>query len=231
MTGGFLGSKGERFASELPAQRNASDQRLAELQAALQAFDRGAYPPVLNRALDAAERNLRDLDATRVPSAAWGSVARKPLGYYTRTIGSLLAVGRQGMLLSDDREVTRLATAYSNFSHAKERAGIERALLNIVFGANRFSTDLLARFLANAAGQNVYLHEFEVAAGDEQKQFYRQKVTGREVAEAERMKQLAMEGLDGRPLGVERRSVVRDDHCQDQPAQGRGGPAGRDLLP
>ena len=202
MTGGFLGSKGERFASELPTQRSAADEKLAVLTAALQEFERDAYPPVLHRALDAAERNLRDLGATRNAVSSLGITGAEAIGYYTRTIGSLLAVGRQGMLLSDDRDITRLATAYSNFSHAKEKAGIERALLNIVFGANRFSTDLLSRFLANAAGQNVYLHEFEVAAADEQKQYYRQKVTGREVTEAERMKQVAMEGLDGRPLGV-----------------------------
>jgi methyl-accepting chemotaxis protein len=202
MTGGFLASKGERFGSELPTQRGASDRSLAELQAALQDFDRGAYPPVLNQALDTAERNLRELSATRGSVSSQGISGAEAIGYYTRTIASLLSVGRQGMLLSDDRSITRLATAYSNFSHAKERAGIERALLNIVFGANRFNTDLLARFLANAAGQNVYLHEFEVAASDEQKQFYGRTVTGPEVAEADRMKQIAMEGIDGRDLGV-----------------------------
>ena len=43
MTGGFLGSKGAKFASELPAQRSETDKRAAELNAFLKSFDAGRH--------------------------------------------------------------------------------------------------------------------------------------------------------------------------------------------
>ncbi|OOG24241.1 hypothetical protein B1C78_09145 [Thioalkalivibrio denitrificans] len=203
MTGGFLASRGERFASELPAQRTQSDRMLGELNTTLQAFDRSGQSADLIQALNAAERDLRELDSTRGAISNHSIAGADALGYYTRTIASLLSVGRQAMLLSDDREVTRLATAYSNLSHAKERAGIERAVLNVVFGAGSFTPEMVERFLSNAAAQATYFHEFEVAAGEQQMQFFRQTVSGREVEASERMVRTAVEGIDGRPLNVD----------------------------
>ncbi|MFZ5620024.1 MAG: methyl-accepting chemotaxis protein [Pseudomonadota bacterium] len=203
MTGGFLGSKGQRFAAELPAQRAETDRRLAALKTALQGFDRSAYPAVLGHALDETQRNLGELGSIRGAVGSQSISGADATGYYSRTIGSLLAVGRQGMLLSDDREVTRLAAAYSNLSHAKEHVGIERALLNVVFATDRFGTEMVARFLANAAAEDVYFREFAVAASDAQMTFFRQKLTGRAVEEADRMKKVAMQGIDGRSLGVD----------------------------
>ncbi len=203
MTGGFLGSKGQRYATELPAQRAESDRRLTALKEALQGFDRTAYPAVLGQALDEAQRHLGDLGSIRGAVGSQSISGTDATGYYTRTIGSLLATGRQGMLLSDDHEVTRLAASYSNLSHAKEYVGIERALLNVVFATDRFSTDMVARFLSNAAAADMYFKEFETAANDGQLAFFRQKVAGHAVEEADRMKKAALEGIDGRSLGVD----------------------------
>ncbi len=203
MTGGFIGSKGQRFATELPAQRAESDRRLVAIKEALGDFDRAAYPEVLGQALDETQRQLRELGSIRSAVSSESISGTDATGYYTRTIDSLLAIGRQGMLLSDDREVTRLAAAYSNLSHAKERVGIERALLNVVFAADRFTADMVTRFLSNAAGQDVYFKEFEVAANAGQMAFFRQKVAGHAVEEVDRMKKVALEGFDGRSLGMD----------------------------
>ena len=43
MTAGFLGSSGKQFQVELPAQRSATDRKVAELRGFLQGFDAAAY--------------------------------------------------------------------------------------------------------------------------------------------------------------------------------------------
>src|SRR3972149_4585709 len=54
MTAGFLGSSGKQFQAELPAQRSATDRKVAELRGFLQGFDAAAYGSQFAGALSAA---------------------------------------------------------------------------------------------------------------------------------------------------------------------------------
>ena len=47
------------------------------------------------------------------------------------------------------------------------------------------------------------MHEFEATAEPRQFELYKKTVTGREVEESARMKQIAFDGNDGRKLGVD----------------------------
>ena len=203
MTGGFLGSKGQKFAAELPAQRKEADKRLAELKETLKGFDKSHHDSALVRTLDEAMRYLDDLNAKRDAVSGFSIAGAEALGYYTRTVGAMLLIARQTMLHTDDSRLTRLAASYSNLSHVKERAGIERAVLTNVFAAGKFNPDLLARFLTNDAAQDVYLLEFQATASAPQQEFYKQKLAGHATEETARMKKIALEGVDGRKLGVD----------------------------
>ncbi len=203
MTGGFLGSKGRIFAAELPAQRQEVDKRLAELKEALKGFDKSQYDSALAKALETSMGQLDGLPAKRDAVSGFNIAGAEAIGYYTRTIGAMLLVARQAMLLSNDSRLTQLAASYSNLSHAKERTGVERAVLTNVFAAGKFNLELLARFLTNASAQDVYLHEFQATASAPQREFYKQKLVGQAVEETARMKKIALDGADGRKLGVD----------------------------
>ena len=75
------------------------------------------------------------------------------------------------------------ATAYANLLSAKERTGIERAVLTNVFAVDKFTPETVSRFLSNAAAADVYLREFEATATPAQAEFYKARLTGREVEE------------------------------------------------
>ena len=92
MTGGFLGSKGEKFRSELPGQRKDSDRQIHALKDALKGFDAAAYDAALGHALDEIGRNLDGLAAKRDAVSALGISGPEAIGYYTGTVGSMLAV-------------------------------------------------------------------------------------------------------------------------------------------
>ncbi len=203
MTGGFLGSKGQRFATELVSQRKEVDGRVDELRGALTSFDRGGYDASLAESLDTATRLLDELPSKRDAVTRFAISVPDAIGYYTQTIGAMLQVTRRAVLITGDGVLTQLLAAYSNLSHAKERVGIERALLTGVFSAGKFSSDSLVRFLTNRSAQDVYLREFESTASTEQRELFARTIVGQAVDEAQRLEKIALEGTDGRELGVD----------------------------
>ncbi len=203
MTGGFLGSKGQKFTAELTAQRKESDARVEELRQTLASFDRPHYDASLIESLDLAVQLLGELPVKRQAVSNFAIAVPDAIGYYTQTIGAMLQVTRKAMLLTGDGALTQRLAAYSNLSHAKERVGIERAVLTGVFSTGKFNGESLVRFLTNTSAQDVYLREFQGTASVEQRELYAHEVVGAAVDEAARLKTVALAGIDGRDLDVD----------------------------
>jgi methyl-accepting chemotaxis protein len=203
MSASFIGSKGIKFAAELPAQRFKTDKALETLQATLKSFDAGSYSAGLKAMLDTAVSNLGELAAKRSIISALGMEGTQSSAYYSKTISSLLDVPAQVSTLSSHSEISRLASSYSSLLKAKERAGMERALLTTVFAADQFTTDTQSRFLKNISAQDVYTDMFLAYALDSQKEFYTAKVAGAAVDEVARMKKIAMDKGTEPGLGID----------------------------
>jgi len=202
MTAGFLASKGQQFANQLPLQRKDTDQKRKELDEALTGFNRGAYDVAIGQMLDDSGNNLKDLSSKRSRVTAQKIRGVDAISFYSRTIDSLLNIPRRASTMSDDAKVTQRALAYSNLLQSKERAGRDRALLSNAFAANRFTPGLAVRYRANDAQEKTYLDEFLFAATPEQKSFYKSKHTGQAVTEVARLKRLADKRTGGKKLGV-----------------------------
>lgn len=203
MSASFISSKGLKFAVELPLQRAKTDKSVQALQTTLKNFDAGRYSDELKSLLDVATGNLGELAAKRVIISSLGIDAVQSSAYYSNTIGSLLDIPAQVSTLSSHSEISRLASSYSNLLKAKERAGMERALLATVFVADRFSPDTRSRFLKNLAAQDVYTDIFLVYALDSQKAFYKTKVSGPAVDEVARIKKVAIDKGSESGLGID----------------------------
>ncbi|MBI5439553.1 MAG: nitrate- and nitrite sensing domain-containing protein, partial [Nitrosomonadales bacterium] len=203
MTAGFLGSQGVKFASELPAQRSETDKKTGELKQALTAFNTDQFDPSLKNLLNEAWENIDGLGAKRNAVSALSIPVPEALGYYTKTIGSSLDIPNQTSTLSSDSQVARLASAYAALLWAKERAGQERAILTGVLAADKFTPEIFARFLSNTAGQDVYMKVFATYALDEQKEFYKNKVSGPAVEEVALIKKTVVEKVNEKSLGLD----------------------------
>ncbi|MDD5249773.1 MAG: methyl-accepting chemotaxis protein [Rhodocyclaceae bacterium] len=203
MSAGFIGSKGANFAAELPRQREEVTKRQAELDRQLAAFDAAAYGGGLQEYLAAAGKLLSDLAATRKAVTAFDIGAPQAIAYYTNTIGALLAVVGQTASLSGDADVTRLAAAYDALLQAKESAGLERAVLSNVMGADKFTPDMLVRFLSVSASEDTWLKVFQVYASPDQAGFFKRKLAGPAVDEVRRIKQAALEKMNEPSLAMD----------------------------
>jgi methyl-accepting chemotaxis protein len=203
MSASFIASKGAKFVDELPVQRAKTDKSIETLQATLKSFDPGSYSDELNRLLSNSVSYLAELGAKRDSIIALGMDATQSSTYYSKAIGSLLEIPAQVSTLSSHSEISRLASSYSSLLKAKERAGIERALLATVFAADQFTPDTQSRFLKNFSAQEVYTDMFFASALDSQKEFYKSKVSGPAVDEIERIKKVAIDKGNGPGLGID----------------------------
>ncbi|MGZ5578814.1 MAG: nitrate- and nitrite sensing domain-containing protein [Methylobacter sp.] len=203
MSASFISSNGAKFAAELVEQRKKTDQAVQALQSAHNRFDASDNNATLKTLLETAFGNLGELTAKRTAVSAFAIDAVQSSAYYTKTIASLLNLPAQVPILSSRSDISHLAFAYSSLLNAKERTGIERALLSTVFVADRFTPDSQSRFLKNLSAQDVYTDMFFAYALDSQKAFYKTKISGPAVDEVAQIKKLALEkGLDA-GLGVD----------------------------
>jgi len=203
MSAGFIGSKGANFASELPRQREASDKRRQELMNALAGFDAAHFGTPFAGLLATGKQQLDGLTEKRQAVTALSIPGPEAIGYYSKTIAALLAVPAQLAALSPDKDIARQASAYGAFLQAKERAGIERATLSNVFGAGRFSPEMLVRYVRNAAEQDNWLGIFEQYATPEHARFAAQKMQGAAVDEVAATKKAALARMNEESLGMD----------------------------
>jgi methyl-accepting chemotaxis protein len=201
MSSGFIGSQGVKFAAELPAQRMETDKRLREYHDALASFDASPYGQDLATLMSAAEHSLGDLNGKRDAVSGLKIPAAEAIGYYSTGIEQLLAIPSHVTTLSDNSAITRRALAYANLLQAKERSGIERAILSNVFVQNHFTPEMLGRFLANDAAQQVYLANFRFFADADQRGFFDAKLIGAEVEEAASIEKNALAHAESDNLG------------------------------
>ena len=159
LSAGFLSSKGAKFSSELKSQRNSTDSALKELKKIaskdlLKGFDlRGGFD-----ALDL-------LDSTRLnaDSSLRGDspLITQTIGYYTKTISTLLEAIAKSTSLLKDSHILRLMFSYTNFLYAKESAGLERATGNAMLSSNSPASDAqYGTFVSLITKQEVYEKAF-----------------------------------------------------------------------
>ncbi len=203
MSAGFIGSKGGKFVQELAAQRVEVDKRQAELSALLGGFDATAYGDDFREKLKGHSQRLQQLAGKRKEVSELNIPAPEAVGYYTGVISNLLAVVGQSAVLSSDAGITRLATAYGAFLQSKEFAGIERATLSNIIGADKFSTETLSRLLSISSAQDTWQKVFLTYALPAQRDLLQQKLAAAVVAEVAAIKQEALDKMQAPSLGMD----------------------------
>lgn len=191
-TAGFLGSKGRRFAAELMAQRQQTDQKIASLTAFLGGFDAALHGEVLQQDLGAVLEKLQAIGEKRRLVDRFELPLSGALAYYTGMNSDFLGLIAEMSKISPDERLAIMTAAYANFLQSKERAGIERAVLSNTFARDRFAAGMFQRLLNLQTTQENYLAVFDSLAGDAHKRLLRDTLTGEAVEETARMRALAL---------------------------------------
>jgi methyl-accepting chemotaxis protein len=201
MTAGFIGSQGTKFVSELHSQRTNADNRRDQRNEYWQSAS--IELPQITKLNTEISRSLNQITSIRNRVDSQSIPLSEALGYYTQLNAKLLSVSALIAELSSDSTITTETIAYYNFLQGKERAGIERAVLNNTFSKNEFGPGMLVKFISLVTEQNTYFSNFKVLSEPENVRFFEQQLNDRSAAEVEKLRQLAeskMSGFDVDPV-------------------------------
>lgn len=190
-TAGFVGSNGEKFSVELTAQRADTDSKLAIFREHLLDFDAENFGPQFESLLQLALGKLENLNSTRQNISSLAMSSALALGYYTETISALLDTYGFMSGLTASAEVSNKILTIFNLMEAKERTGIERAVLSNTFGANAFGPGMYVKFISLIAAQEAFLSAFERTASRDDSQLLSSSLNVPAVAEVNRLRQIA----------------------------------------
>ncbi|MDH5975717.1 methyl-accepting chemotaxis protein [Vibrio splendidus] len=201
MTAGFIGSQGNKFGSELKAQRINADSKRNQRTEYWQSEEIGLSQ--ITRLNTEISQSLNQITSIRNRVDSQSIPLSEALGYYTKLNAKLLSVSALIAELSTDATITTETIAYYNFLQGKERAGIERAVLNNTFSKNEFGPGMLVKFISLVTEQNTYFSNFEVLGNPDNVRFFEQQLNDRSVAEVEKLRDVAeskMSGFDVDPV-------------------------------
>ena len=201
MTAGFIGSQGTKFVGELRAQRTSADNRRNQRTEYWQSAEIDL--PQISRLNTEISQSLNQITSIRNRVDSQSIPLSEALGYYTKLNAKLLSVSALIAELSSDATITTETIAYYNFLQGKERAGIERAVLNNTFSKNEFGPGMLVKFISLVTEQNTYFSNFEVLGNPDNVRFFEQQLNDRSVAEVEKLRDVAeskMSGFDVDPV-------------------------------
>ncbi|MCU7801282.1 MAG: nitrate- and nitrite sensing domain-containing protein [gamma proteobacterium symbiont of Lucinoma myriamae] len=119
------------------------------------------------------------------------------VAYYTALNNSSIKIISEFSTFSENITIRNMLNSLVLFISAKERAGIERAILSATFAQNKFNQFLNTKFLSVLAQQQALSDLFEYSANDEFKQFYSQIKNDSSFSEVQRMRNVALSKQDG----------------------------------
>jgi methyl-accepting chemotaxis protein len=193
MSAGYLSSKGEKFAAELPVQRADTDKRIAELNTLIATLDQGKLDEGFRATLATARDKLKQLGDTRTVISEQKFTPRDSFNFYTDLIGVWMDVISTTAKVSTNEKLARATTAYLMFLNGKEMSGRERATVNAAFAADKFEWDVFQRFVALVANQKTYFDLFRAYAGEQDIATYQAKMNSDATKEVDNLRQIAID--------------------------------------
>ena len=193
ITAGFMGSHGKKFGKQLSNQRKITDEKMIIAKKTLMRLGTYTLSRESKNYLNKGLAQLAQLIKMRQQIDAFSIDSKKAIGYFTNmhaifldTIGSIA----KKVKTADE---ARGLMAWYNFIMAKERTGIERAVMTNTFARNTFLPGVKEKFIKLVAEQNSFMTSFEKSASNGVVNYYTTTVTGKHIDEVKRMRQVAID--------------------------------------
>ncbi|MBM3566671.1 MAG: hypothetical protein FJX42_11240, partial [Alphaproteobacteria bacterium] len=165
LSAGFVASRGTRFAAELRAQREASDQALAALDSTIaQAFRRRPDSgPVAHLALFKAHAG--DIPETRARLDLFAMSDANVIDFYSTVLSQALLAGRTWSAAAGGTALNGPIWAHLELIEGKEHAGQERAIGNAMLSGSSFGGLFPRQFIELGVEQVAHFRTFQELAG------------------------------------------------------------------
>ncbi|MFT5852729.1 MAG: methyl-accepting chemotaxis protein [Colwellia sp.] len=185
----YIGSEGYRFSSELKAQRTLTDKAHTDLNAKLNYFS--SDNDKVNSIVSTIKHGLLKLEGIRARSEDFSIPFSEAIGYYTTQNNHMLSLTGFFSVISPTETVSN-AIAYYVLLEAKERAGIECAVVSGGFANNMFTQADFQKFISLIALQTNYFEQFNIKASLAAVNAYKNTLNNDAVVEVNRMRKVAV---------------------------------------
>ncbi|MCK5191316.1 MAG: nitrate- and nitrite sensing domain-containing protein, partial [Methylococcales bacterium] len=128
--------------------------------------------------------------------------AKQIIVFYTSLNAKFLNLISNIAKISPDAEIGLLSAAYTSFLQAKERAGIERAVLSNVIASDSFSG--IEKAISLKAQQNAFFNSFMSSATEQQAQLYKNLANSSVTVEIELLRAIVYAAV----LGHARQTIL-----------------------
>ena len=190
---GYLGSHGKKFRTILPKQRLLTDKRVQELKSFISTMDFNKFPPELKQSIFELVNNYLDkLPEIRKKVNNFEISLKDEVKWYSDMNALILKIIGMSATYAPNEKIAMDLAAYTSFLKAKERAGIERAVLSATFGADKFAPGMYTKFITLVAQQKAFLDDFLTFANKDMKKLYYQIIKHPSFAKVEEMRKIAI---------------------------------------
>ena len=191
LTAGFIGSQGINFKKELKEQRKTTDLQREKFEVLLKETGINQMNSVITLELSEVKKNLSEIENIRLKIDGLQLGTNDAIAFYSNLNAHLLNSVEQISTISNDSTITSNASSYVYFLFAKERAGIERAVLNSTFALNKFAPGMYQKFISVKTELNSYIKIFTALADKENLDFYQEKMRSDHIRNVNNMEDIA----------------------------------------
>ncbi|MCK5524846.1 MAG: nitrate- and nitrite sensing domain-containing protein [Thiomargarita sp.] len=190
----FLKNKGQKFSKRLSQYRTQSDESITILRDYLQQLGSQQFESDLNRNTKLAQmlKMLKHVEYLRNDVTNLKIQQPKAVERYTEINNTLFQFLIQSSQYTNYKDVLPLKLAYINLLNAKEKAGLERALLSAVFSQKSLEPGQFRQFIKLVTVQKAYLnHDVMLYLTEEQRKFLNTQLSsGQFIEETTRMREI-----------------------------------------
>jgi len=184
---GYIGSKGKKFRDILPKQQKLTDQKLKELMNYIKNNPTPYSKIVINDIDFNSVKNIRK----RVLGLSIS--AKDEVAFYTNLNKNIIDTIANFSLVPKEPDLKSEYYSFVVFISAKERAGIERAVLSNVFAKNSFDRATSSKFASLVAEQKTLINLFLNISRKNIRQMYKEISKDSSFKEVSKYRKIAFE--------------------------------------
>jgi methyl-accepting chemotaxis protein len=199
LSAGYLGSGGRIFAEETRAQRELTVAVYEEsLLAPLTTYN----DPKIEQTRDEFLQTWQDLTPTRQQVDSLAISVQAELQFYTTLVEHLLTIVAQTAKLAPDAEIARQLLAYHSTAALKEKAGLERAVINNALTRAGFEDGLFVHAISLQASQAAHETTILLIDSDRASREFRDGYAAKKFEELQRIRGIVSERAADGKFGV-----------------------------
>ncbi len=200
---GFVGSNGVKFKEKLANQRKLTNKQKKKFIEFIDNFQFSNFPNELKSRTVTLLKDLNRLDNMREKISTLNIELKDTVAYYTNMNAKMLSIASNNTRNSPQNEITKALASYFVFLEAKERAGVERAVMSGVFAKDKFTSKSHHTFVDLLGEQNAFIKTFKGFAPNELFSFYEKKMDAQSVKEVQKMRDIAIQKATVGEFGVD----------------------------